>query len=61
MAIALVLLWGLLVSQCGHAEEAKSPGPQWVIVVTIIDLTTGERLKERTPLAGPTRACPRCG
>ena len=47
VAITLVLLWGLVVSLCAHAESTKITRPVWVIVLTITDKTTGERLEER--------------
>ena len=52
MPIALVLLLGVLVSQSGHAAESKLRHPHWVIIATIIDRTTGERLKQ-IKLGGP--------
>jgi hypothetical protein len=45
-AIALVLLWGLVVSLCAHADSARITRPVWVIVLTITDKTTGKRVKE---------------
>jgi hypothetical protein len=50
--IALVLLFGFLVSQCAHAEESNSQHAHWVIIATIIDRTTGKRLDQAT-LGGP--------
>lgn len=47
MAIALVVLFGFLAGQCVRAEESKIPRPQWRIVVTIIDRTTGRQLDQR--------------
>jgi hypothetical protein len=52
MAIALVLLFGFLVGQCAHAAESNLRHPHWVIIATIIDRATGERLKQ-TKLGGP--------
>jgi hypothetical protein len=47
IAIALVLLWGVLVTQCAHADNAQITRPRWVIVVTITDLSTGKQLEQR--------------
>ena len=52
MTIALVLLFGFLVSQSAHAAESNLRHPHWVIIATIIDRATGERLKQ-TKLGGP--------
>jgi hypothetical protein len=52
MAIALVLLFGFLVSQFAHAEESNLRRPHWVIIATIIDRTTGEQLGQ-TKLGDP--------
>jgi hypothetical protein len=46
-AIALVLLWGWLAGLCAHADSTIITRPVWVIVLTITDKTTGERLEER--------------
>ena len=46
MAIAVALLCGLSVGQLAHAEEAKVQRPHWVIIATLIDRTTGERLDQ---------------
>lgn len=51
MAIVWVLLLGFLDSRCAHAAESNSLHPHWVIIATIIDRTTGERLKQ-TQLGG---------
>ena len=45
-AAALALLCGLLVAQAVHAEPAKIQRPYWVIMATIIDLRTGQRLDQ---------------
>ena len=45
--IPLVLLYGLLVSMCAHADDAKGTHPRWVIVLTVTDLTTGALLEQR--------------
>jgi hypothetical protein len=47
VAMALVLLWGLLAGQSVGAEQVKISHPHWVIISTIIDLTTGRPLDER--------------
>jgi hypothetical protein len=47
MAIPLALLWGLVVSPSAHADSAKIARPQWAIVLTITDRTTGTQLKQR--------------
>jgi hypothetical protein len=52
MAIALGLLFGFSVSQCADAAESNWRHPHWVIVATLIDRTTGERLRQ-TKLGGP--------
>ena len=44
--IPLVLLCGLLVSMCAHADDAKGTHPRWVIVLTVTDLTTGARFEQ---------------
>ena len=44
--IPLVLLCGLLVSMCAHADDAKGTRPRWVIVLTVTDLTTGARFEQ---------------
>jgi len=44
--IPLVLLCGLLVSMCAHADDVKGTHPRWVIVLTITDPTTGELLEQ---------------
>jgi hypothetical protein len=46
MAIALVLLFGFLASQSAHAADSTWQHAHWVIIVTIIDRTTGERLRQ---------------
>jgi hypothetical protein len=52
IAIALVLLFGVLVGQCAPAEQSNSRHPHWVIIATMIDRTTGERL-DQAKLGGP--------
>ena len=52
LAIALVLLVGFLVSQYAHAVESNMRHPHWVIIATLIDRATGERLKQ-IKLGGP--------
>jgi hypothetical protein len=52
MAIALVLLFGFLVNQCAHAAEPNWRHPHWVIIATLIDRATGERLGQ-TKLGDP--------
>jgi hypothetical protein len=42
--IPLVLLWGLLVNMCAHADDAKVTQPHWIIILTITDLITGAQL-----------------
>jgi hypothetical protein len=51
MAIALVLLFGFLVSQA-YAAESSLLHPHWVSVATLVDRATGERLKQ-IKLGGP--------
>jgi hypothetical protein len=51
MAIALVLLYGFLVSQYAHAAESTRQHPHWVIIATVIDRTTGKQLGQ-TRLGG---------
>ena len=46
MAIASVLLFEFLVNQCAHAAEPNWRHPHWVIIATLIDRATGERLKQ---------------
>jgi len=46
-AIALVLLFGVLLSMCAHAAEAQVTGPRWFIVLTITERTTGAQVEER--------------
>jgi hypothetical protein len=46
VATALVLLFGVLVGQCAHAEQADIQRPHWVIVATFIDRTTGKKLAQ---------------
>jgi hypothetical protein len=45
-AIALVLLFGVLLSMCAHADEAQVTRPRWVIFLTITDRTTGEQVEQ---------------
>jgi hypothetical protein len=47
VAIVWALLWALVVSPCAHADSAKIARPQWAIVMTITDRTTGAQLKQR--------------
>jgi hypothetical protein len=51
MAIALVLFFGFSVNQCAHAAEPNWRHPHWVIIATLIDRATGERLRQ-TKLGG---------
>jgi hypothetical protein len=44
--VLILLLWGLLVSQCVHAEEPNPERPHWIIIATIIDRNTGERVQQ---------------
>ena len=44
--IPLVLLCGLLVSMCAHADDAKGTHRRWVIVLTVTDVTTGARFEQ---------------
>src|SRR6266849_3890717 len=44
--IALLWYWGLMFTQCAHANDAQIKRPEWIIVATFIDLTTGERIEE---------------
>jgi hypothetical protein len=46
LIIGSVLVWGLIVSVCAHADSAKITRPFWAIFVTITDKTTGERMKK---------------
>jgi hypothetical protein len=46
-AIALVLLLGVLVTMCTHANEAQVTRPRWVIVLTITDRITGTQVEQR--------------
>ena len=52
MAIALGLLFGFWFGQCAHAAEPNWRHPHWVIIATLIDRATGERLKQ-IKLGGP--------
>jgi hypothetical protein len=47
VAIVWALLWALVVSPRAHADSAKIARPQWTIVMTITDRTTGAQLKRR--------------
>ena len=53
LAVKLVLAAALvlLIVQRVHAEEAKPERTRWVIILTIIDRTTGERVRQ-TKLGG---------
>ena len=42
----LALTFGLLAVPHTHAGEAKLGHPHWVIIMTIIDRTTGERVRQ---------------
>ena len=44
--LILVLTFGLLAVQYTHADEAKLGHPRWVIILTIMDRTTGERVRQ---------------
>ena len=44
--IGSVLVWGLIVSLCAHADSAKITRPFWAIFVTVTDKTTGERMRK---------------
>jgi hypothetical protein len=48
-AIALLLLCGVLVSICAHADGAKVTHPEWAIILTITDLATGTQLEQLEP------------
>jgi hypothetical protein len=43
-AISLVLLCGLLVNVCAYSDNAKVTQSRWIIILTIIDRTTGTQL-----------------
>jgi hypothetical protein len=45
-AIALLLLCGVLVSTCAHADGTKITHPDWAIILTITDLATGAQLEQ---------------
>ena len=45
-AIVFVLLFGLLIGQCAHAEGPRVQRSHWVIIATIIDRTTGQQIKQ---------------
>ena len=45
LGIAL-LLFGLLLGQAAHAGEKENRRPRWVIMATIIDLTTNHRVAQ---------------
>jgi hypothetical protein len=47
MAIVLALLCGLALGPYAHADGAKITRTVWIIVVTITDRSTGERIEER--------------
>jgi hypothetical protein len=44
-AISLVLLFGLLVNVCAYSDNAKVTQSRWIIILTIIDRTTGTQLE----------------
>jgi hypothetical protein len=46
IALASVLLLGLLGSPSARADEAEALRPHWVIIATIIDRTTGAQLQQ---------------
>jgi hypothetical protein len=48
----VLLLLVLLIGQSVHADEKEIQRPHWVIVATIIDLATGERVAQGK-LGGP--------
>jgi hypothetical protein len=48
----VLLLLVLLIGQSVHADQKEIQRPHWVIVVTIIDLNTGERVAQ-SKLGGP--------
>jgi hypothetical protein len=50
-ALALVLLSGLMVGTDAQPEKATIERPNWVIMATIVDRTSGEQL-EQTRLEG---------
>jgi hypothetical protein len=45
VSIALVLMFGLLAGQYAYAD-APVQHPSWVIIATVIDRTTGERVQQ---------------
>ena len=45
-AFVLAVLHGLIVGPRVRAEESKISRPQWMIVVTIIDRATGQKLAQ---------------
>jgi hypothetical protein len=45
-AIALLLLCGVLVGMCAHADGAKVTHPDWGIILTVTDLATGAQLEQ---------------
>ena len=47
IAMALVLLCGLLVSPGARADHVESTRPRWIIILTITDRNTGERLDQK--------------
>jgi hypothetical protein len=49
-AIALLLLCGVLVSICAHADGAKVTHPEWAIILTITDLAAGMQLEPDSEL-----------
>jgi len=52
LAMALVLLFGLVVAHGAPADKSDAELPHWVIIATLIDRTTGKRLEE-SQLQGP--------
>jgi hypothetical protein len=51
IATVLLVLFGLLVGRPVHADEPNAQRSHWVIIATIIDRTTGQRL-QRSKLGG---------
>jgi hypothetical protein len=51
MKMAMVLL-GLLVGQCAHAEQPDPERQHWIIMLTVIDRGTGKPLRQ-SKLGGP--------
>jgi hypothetical protein len=49
---ALAVLSGFLAGQPAHTQEPDDRRPHWIVVATIIDRTTGRRLRQ-VKLGGP--------